>query len=295
MSQSAFFASQHIQIFNVAKAASSGPGNLDQNNESKYRQFYLNLKEHHDLYFEQLFPHAEFHHLGNSACEILSTLATLYNDVHDLQKIVDVLPVYSKVVDVYRANVLNHYLKDEDIKASMEEATYTYDIIVTNVYIDLNRKELCLPSLRRAVLYELLNKSPLHRFHAQRITIGLGANNPKYSPLTVSKLNNISDDKIWKCFRKWKDSWLRGEDETSSWKKIKQCGGCGKPETTVGIFLRCSKCYEAAYCSKECQIQHWRNGHKNECQKVHKKVSKDGMVNGMKDGKKKGKKKGKRS
>jgi len=30
-------------------------------------------------------------------------------------------------------------------------------------------------------------------------------------------------------------------------------------------LLRCSKCKTARYCSKDCQRQHWRDGHREEC------------------------------
>ncbi|XP_078431141.1 ubiquitin-specific protease 15 [Wolffia australiana] len=39
------------------------------------------------------------------------------------------------------------------------------------------------------------------------------------------------------------------------------CAGCGGPATT-----RCSRCKSVRYCSGKCQILHWRQGHKQECQ-----------------------------
>ncbi|XP_029125484.1 uncharacterized protein LOC109790354 isoform X2 [Cajanus cajan] len=38
------------------------------------------------------------------------------------------------------------------------------------------------------------------------------------------------------------------------------CASCGNLSTT-----RCSRCKAARYCSMECQIIHWRSGHKYEC------------------------------
>ena len=40
-----------------------------------------------------------------------------------------------------------------------------------------------------------------------------------------------------------------------------ECDACGKP----GASKRCSRCNDAFYCSKTCQIAHWKNGHKGEC------------------------------
>ena len=30
-------------------------------------------------------------------------------------------------------------------------------------------------------------------------------------------------------------------------------------------LLKCSQCKAASYCSKECQLKHWKSGHKQEC------------------------------
>ncbi|XP_057949648.1 ubiquitin carboxyl-terminal hydrolase 15 [Malania oleifera] len=42
-----------------------------------------------------------------------------------------------------------------------------------------------------------------------------------------------------------------------------ECALCFRPATT-----RCSRCKSARYCSGKCQIIHWRQGHKEECQQL---------------------------
>ncbi|CAA7401988.1 unnamed protein product [Spirodela intermedia] len=42
---------------------------------------------------------------------------------------------------------------------------------------------------------------------------------------------------------------------------LHQCARCCSPATT-----RCSRCKSVRYCSGKCQIIHWRQGHKQECQ-----------------------------
>jgi len=39
------------------------------------------------------------------------------------------------------------------------------------------------------------------------------------------------------------------------------CIRCGKNGS-----LRCGKCKLVSYCSKNCQVDHWKNGHKGECE-----------------------------
>ena len=53
-------------------------------------------------------------------------------------------------------------------------------------------------------------------------------------------------------------------------REIKTCEWCEiKPEGGVR-FSHCSRCKVVVYCSKSCQKQHWRNGHKDTCQRLSK-------------------------
>lgn len=48
------------------------------------------------------------------------------------------------------------------------------------------------------------------------------------------------------------------------------CNCCGIFESTVKNDLRqCSRCMSALYCSKECQVSHWKD-HKKHCKKIAK-------------------------
>lgn len=47
-----------------------------------------------------------------------------------------------------------------------------------------------------------------------------------------------------------------------------QCGNyevCGKREDKPRSFSACAKCKWIRYCSKQCQVQHWKIKHKAEC------------------------------
>ncbi len=43
-----------------------------------------------------------------------------------------------------------------------------------------------------------------------------------------------------------------------------KCDKCSKEVTSV-IKKRCGKCFNALNCSKDCQVEHWKMQHKNEC------------------------------
>lgn len=48
----------------------------------------------------------------------------------------------------------------------------------------------------------------------------------------------------------------------------KECAACGVIEDVVGEFMACSRCKMRQYCSKDCQIDHWKNAsHKIKCGK----------------------------
>jgi len=54
-----------------------------------------------------------------------------------------------------------------------------------------------------------------------------------------------------------------------------QCSSysCKNVETHVRDFKVCAKCKLKYYCCRECQVQHWSDGHKKECKKYKKSSS----------------------
>ena len=49
---------------------------------------------------------------------------------------------------------------------------------------------------------------------------------------------------------------------------------CANCETINGRLLTCGKCELVKYCSKECQIQHWKSNHKLQCIPLEKRSPK---------------------
>ena len=47
-----------------------------------------------------------------------------------------------------------------------------------------------------------------------------------------------------------------------------QCANCGKEAQGATKFKQCSKCKAQWYCSKECQVEAWRAGHKKDCKRA---------------------------
>ena len=49
------------------------------------------------------------------------------------------------------------------------------------------------------------------------------------------------------------------------------CGNCGRSPNNGETFSHCSRCKVVPYCSKTCQKQHWKNGHKQTCQNARER------------------------
>ena len=43
------------------------------------------------------------------------------------------------------------------------------------------------------------------------------------------------------------------------------CGLCGQVPEEGETFSHCARCKVVAYCSRACQVNHWKGGHKKEC------------------------------
>jgi hypothetical protein len=54
---------------------------------------------------------------------------------------------------------------------------------------------------------------------------------------------------------------------------LDKCARCGASERSNNApLLHCGRCKSAAYCGRECQAQHWKEGgHKKACAQVRKK------------------------
>jgi MYND finger len=50
-----------------------------------------------------------------------------------------------------------------------------------------------------------------------------------------------------------------------------KCGCCGaRGDIKSATIKLCAKCKAVAYCGKECQVRHWKMGHKIDCATVEK-------------------------
>jgi len=59
-------------------------------------------------------------------------------------------------------------------------------------------------------------------------------------------------------------------DQLKKWESVGQryCANCSKEAQNGEKFKQCSKCKAQWYCSKECQVEAWRAGHKKDCKRA---------------------------
>lgn len=67
----------------------------------------------------------------------------------------------------------------------------------------------------------------------------------------------------------------------SSSSKKKGCWNCGKTPAAAANnkdppLMRCTRCQRALYCSRDCQVAHWKSGHKKECPQLQAKKMEKG-------------------
>ena len=70
-------------------------------------------------------------------------------------------------------------------------------------------------------------------------------------------LKNNENEEMYVCAKGSLESYLAFQSGV--------CSSCGHRETKFS--LKCGRCFSAYYCNIDCQTNHWKNGHKEECKK----------------------------
>ncbi|KAL0094525.1 hypothetical protein J3Q64DRAFT_1714719 [Phycomyces blakesleeanus] len=84
---------------------------------------------------------------------------------------------------------------------------------------------------------------------------------------TFEKLSQSDKEKLIRQLAKEAATSTSTATATSESGKHKKCGnsGCQKVEEEENSFKHCGQCQRVAYCSRECQKEHWKSGHKTVC------------------------------
>jgi TPR repeat protein len=58
------------------------------------------------------------------------------------------------------------------------------------------------------------------------------------------------------------------------------CAACGTHETTRRPLKNCQQCHTTHYCNRDCQMKHWKEGHKRQCKRLQKEHEKKQVAAG---------------
>jgi hypothetical protein len=264
---------QHLQIHFLAHAVfirgAMVRNNMTSECEARYLELFKDMKEHESVWLDGIFSNDGNYVLAERSCGILGTLATIQRSRGDLEDARHTIQVYSKVLKAYQGMCDRCTVQEQ--KDCCEILTYKHDLVASNTYQQLQLKDKCLPHFRRAVEFELKNGIDYaDQNFAFLVPQCLGANNPKYNPLTIPKFRDVPDSKVWKCLITSLQVAETGNCDALP--KLSRCIGCSHIEPVKGDFMTCSACKNALYCSVACQRKHWKV-HKQECEGGNKKSS----------------------
>lgn len=219
-------------------------GNSNMEYERYYRDLYQDICEHKDTWFNFVFKEdtRETQHCER-ATGILGTLCTLLRQRGDLKECMEIMPMYTKVLERYQQMSAARPGVEEEQVDCCKALTYKYHLIRINCGIQLRDCKMACKSFRAAVEYELLPGCPFEEYWSMMIPMFGG----------LEGFRTASDEETWRIL-------LLGSDDTpqNALVQLRKCGACEKEEECLGDYKFCSRCHKRPYCSKECQASDWK-------------------------------------
>jgi len=268
----------HMEYLRKAHQVFFGPAegrttnNLEQ--ERVYVELYNDIRSHQDLWFRRIYANGV--PMSYVFCEwtvgILGTLATIRRQRGDVAKCLEVLELDEQVLEQYQT-LLTTIEGDEEFcqgnAKCMAGLTYKYNLIASNAHQQARNKEKCLKHFRAGARYEIEQKYNRDR-QSLAFVIEARADNMEKDYMTVEFLDETPDDYIWSVLM----AALQMSGNISPSKTVEPwiCDGCGDEEEFCGDYKRCVSCRKAYYCSRACQVKHWKL-HKPDCKKTSPKCT----------------------
>ena len=84
-------------------------------------------------------------------------------------------------------------------------------------------------------------------------------------------LPSFSKNKVYEVLKR--HAWKQADKEKDiEYLRNGSCENCNRRAKDVApaVFMQCSKCLAVDYCSKECQVSHWKDQHKHDCARLEK-------------------------
>lgn len=198
----------------------------------------------------------------------------------DVTKSLEILHLDEQILTKYQA--ITRAMPDDNPQREhcVAELTYKFNLLASNANQQARKKKECLKAFRAGARYEIEQQ---YSFERQKLAfliapISYAMGNEDY--MSIDVLDQTSDDQIWAIMM----SSLQNPTNVSSPPSNVEpwiCDGCGEVEELCGDYKCCSKCKKAQYCSRDCQVKHWKM-HKPDCKKNRANIASRTMITDIK-------------
>lgn len=247
------------------------PGNSEEEDarfENRYLDLYDDLVEHEYGWFAIIFKDTEYLHDVQFVVAALIKLAGVHiwkgdmkHGLNSLAMLERAMRCWQKLVEEAQATedyeIVGSYLHDQykvHFNAAMELARD-------------GKKEKAVQYFKKALDAE--DTWEYYETHVRDLFFEMTGEDIPDNDIEIDNDDYIdfmylheSDEKIWKCLQ----DVVKTEEPNNNPKGRKECGHCGIREKKNKKHMACSRCKSAFYCSKDCQVEAWKE-HKRACKK----------------------------
>ena len=270
------------KAYNAFSGPAEGRTKPNLQEERAYLEFYRDLPRQPEFWFRRIF--AEGVPMSHVFCEwtvgILGTLATIRRQRGDVAKCLEVLQLDERVLRQYQklTSTDEQLCRNPAATRCVAGLTYKYNLIASNAHQQAGNKEECLKAFRAAARYEIEQKYSWDRQNLVCM-IRSRADVMGKDYMSVDFLDQTPDDYIWSMLMAALQ--LSGDTRPSKTVEPWICDGCGDEEESCGDYKRCKSCRRAYYCTRDCQVKHWKV-HKTECKETGHKSTSTSMMQDIK-------------
>ncbi|KAL7545358.1 hypothetical protein ACHAWF_008706 [Thalassiosira exigua] len=247
-----------------------------------YEAFYKDLRSFHYAWFELIFKNDRKELL--QACGTMIKFASVKLDVgvgvNELGKMMELV---EEMKDLFQNTVHSHDKGACEDAGILEYDFYALSYRASVEFAKSNREDEAESYFEKSFSMENIwgycDEEDRHCAKVLEFAIGRGLCSDEISEIDMYALEN--EGFYFRCLR----AYLSGLRGSISWKGLGSdynrigseeeqggdcCNNCGMPAALLKIetgkkLLRCARCRIALYCNKECQIDHWKRGHKLKC------------------------------
>lgn len=266
---------QHATICKASTSiANSGKLGIFKH-ERTYQEYFQEIVKNEEEWMA-FFKHTlNYRHVAQSI-HLLAILVYIYrqrgDDVSN-EKCEEVLGIYGKIICLFKTSciTMRRIINASDFQSLIgfyESSNFDYHFSCMHLYCNKNQLELAAQHLQHCLEFEVKKNldSNHHMVLSSMIAIGLRPTAENVKNLTESQLIQLAG-KLKESNRVYnKTEYAKAERNHVA---LVKCEACNKTESVIGDFKACGRCLSVHYCSRDCQIDHYKI-HKKSCKEMAK-------------------------